>query len=64
MPMRTIVQSVEASLRHCREQAAALDDVLLLYLIDMSLLHLRKKATSAADNSAFRSIQENCARAN
>jgi hypothetical protein len=44
MPKRIIVKSVEIGLSRCREEAARLDDDLLLYLLDVTLLHLRRKA--------------------
>jgi hypothetical protein len=44
MPKRMTAKSVEIGLMRCREEAAMLDDDLLLYLLDVTLLHLRRKA--------------------
>ncbi len=49
MPKRFIAKSVEVGLTRCRSQAATLDDELLIYLIDITLLHLRKKAARPGD---------------
>ena len=43
-PTQTADPSVEADLTRCRKQAEELDDPLLVYLLDMTLLHLRRKA--------------------
>ncbi len=57
MPKEITAQSVEATLRRCRAQAAALDDYLLLYLIDMALLHLRRKPARPENNPTTLAIQ-------
>jgi hypothetical protein len=44
MPRRAADRSLEVSLKRCRKQAESLSDPLLLCLIDMTLLHLRRKA--------------------
>jgi len=44
MPKRITAKSVEIDLTRCRNQAATLNDELLLYLMDITLLHLRRKA--------------------
>ncbi len=44
MPKRITAKSVEIDLTRCRSQAAMLNDELLLYLLDITLLHLRRKA--------------------
>jgi hypothetical protein len=43
MPKRMTAKSVEISLKRCRKQAATLDDELLLYLIDITLLLLSRR---------------------
>jgi hypothetical protein len=44
MPKRITAKSVEIDLTRCRSKAATLDDELLLYFLDIILLHLRRKA--------------------
>jgi len=56
MPKRMAAQSVESRLTVCRRQAESLDDPLLLYLIDITLLHLRRKTVRPEDSSTARDI--------
>lgn len=44
MPTTIIVSSLEIALMRCRRQVARLDEELLLCLIDIMLLHVRRKA--------------------
>jgi hypothetical protein len=53
MPRRITANSIEIGLTHCRKDAVTLDDELLLYLIDIILLHLRRKAGRPENNSAM-----------
>ena len=62
MPKKMTVQSVEVGLRRCRTQAAALDDRLLLYLIDITLLHLRRKAARPETAATASAIRGGCGR--
>lgn len=41
-----IVNFIEIAVMRCRSRAATLDEDLLLYLIDMVLLHLRRESRS------------------
>jgi len=47
MPKRITAKSVQYGLTRCRSQAATLGDELLLYLLDITLLHLRRKTARA-----------------
>jgi|SRR5208337_760841 len=61
MPKRITAQCVEVSLKRCRRQAATLDDELLFYLIDITLLHLRRKAARPENNATMGAIRSSCA---
>ena len=60
MPKRMAAETVELSLKHCRRQAEALDDPVLLYLIDMALLHIRRKPVRPEDRSTAWAIPGGC----
>jgi hypothetical protein len=62
MPKRTIAEAIEIGLTRCRKDAASLDDELLLYLIDITLLHLRRKA-ARPENDSRMGVTRSCARA-
>jgi hypothetical protein len=51
MPTTIIVNSLEVALMRCRKQVATRDEELLLYLIDIMLLHLRRQAADTENNS-------------
>jgi len=53
MPKRITAKAVAYGLTRCRRQAATLGDELLLYLLDITLLYLRRKAARPEYNSTM-----------